>query len=55
MDVQDTKGSDLLGSQVSHYCIIDFLSKGGMGEVFVGYDEKLNRKVALKSIRASTS
>jgi serine/threonine protein kinase len=44
--------NDLLGTRISHYRIIDFLSKGGMGEVFVGYDEKLNRKVALKSIRA---
>ena len=42
---------DMLGKQISHYRIIDFLGKGGMGEVYVGYDEKLNRKVVLKSIR----
>lgn len=42
---------DMLGKRISHYRIIDFLSKGGMGEVFVAYDEKLNRKVVLKSIR----
>ncbi|HSQ35776.1 MAG TPA: serine/threonine-protein kinase [Candidatus Binatia bacterium] len=42
---------DLLGKQISHYRIIDFLSQGGMGAVYVGYDETLNRKVVLKSIR----
>ena len=31
--------SDLLGTRISHYRIIDFLSKGGMGEVYVGFDE----------------
>ncbi len=44
--------SDLLGTRISHYRIIDFLSKGGMGEVYVGFDEKLNRRVVMKSIRA---
>jgi len=43
---------ELLGTRISHYRIIDFLSKGGMGDVYVGFDEKLNRKVVLKSIRA---
>jgi tetratricopeptide (TPR) repeat protein/tRNA A-37 threonylcarbamoyl transferase component Bud32 len=43
--------NDLLGTRISHYRIIDFLSKGGMGDVYVAYDEKLNRKVVLKSIR----
>jgi serine/threonine protein kinase/Tfp pilus assembly protein PilF len=44
--------NELLGTRISHYRIIDFLDEGGMGELYVGYDEKLNRKVALKSIRA---
>ena len=42
---------ELLGKRISHYRIIDFLGKGGMGEVYAAYDEKLNRKVVLKSIR----
>jgi tetratricopeptide (TPR) repeat protein/tRNA A-37 threonylcarbamoyl transferase component Bud32 len=42
---------DMLGKRISHYRIIDFLGKGGMGEVYAAYDEKLNRKVVLKSIR----
>ncbi len=42
---------DLLGTRISHYRITDFLGKGGMGEVYAAYDEKLNRRVVLKSIR----
>jgi serine/threonine protein kinase/tetratricopeptide (TPR) repeat protein len=41
----------LLGKKIDHYRVIDFIGKGGMGEVYVGYDEKLKRKVALKAIR----
>ena len=37
---------------VSHYEILQPLGKGGMGEVFEGYDRTLKRKVALKAIRA---
>jgi len=41
----------LLGKRIEHYRVIDFIGKGGMGEVYVGYDDKLKRKVALKAIR----
>jgi serine/threonine protein kinase len=41
----------LLGKTIDHFLVIDFIGKGGMGEVYVGYDEKLQRKVALKSLR----
>jgi serine/threonine protein kinase/tetratricopeptide (TPR) repeat protein len=41
----------LLGKRINHFRVIDFIGKGGMGEVYVGYDEKLKRKVALKAIR----
>lgn len=36
---------------VSHYRVISKLGAGGMGEVWVGIDETLRRKVAMKAIR----
>ena len=41
----------MIGTTVSHYRIIGRLGQGGMGEVYVGFDETLARKVALKAIR----
>ncbi len=42
---------DLLGTTVGHIRIVERLAKGGTGEVYVGRDEQLKRKVALKAIR----
>ena len=36
------------GTEVGHYQIIDKIGAGGMGEVYLAVDTKLNRKVALK-------
>lgn len=40
----------LLGSTIGRIRLIDLAGKGGMGEVFVGYDETLERKVAVKCV-----
>lgn len=37
--------------RVGHYKIVSRIGAGGMGEVYLAHDEKLNRKVALKLVR----
>jgi tetratricopeptide (TPR) repeat protein/predicted Ser/Thr protein kinase len=41
---------DLLGQRIGHIRIVEFLARGGMGAVYVGFDEKLERRVALKVV-----
>ena len=42
------------GSSVGRYLVVGLVGRGGMGEVYAAYDPELNRKVALKLIRAQT-
>jgi eukaryotic-like serine/threonine-protein kinase len=42
----------LLGTSIGHIRILGELGRGGMGEVYVGVDDRLQRRVALKAIRA---
>lgn len=42
---------DLLGITIGNIRIVDHLARGGTGEVYVGFDEQLSRRVALKAIR----
>jgi len=41
-----------VGSTIGSYRIESRLGKGGMGEVYLGYDPRLDRRVAVKTIRA---
>ncbi len=44
----------MLGSKLSHYRVIEKLGAGAMGEVYRAIDERLERDVAIKVLRAGT-
>jgi serine/threonine protein kinase len=39
------------GQILSHYCIVDLIGSGGMGDIYLAEDQTLKRNVALKLLR----
>ena len=46
-----TAETDLIGQCIGDIQLVKLLGKGGMGEVYLGEDKQLQRKVAVKTIR----
>ena len=49
------KESTTINTNISHYRILSKIGAGGMGEVYLAQDTKLDRKVALKILPADVA
>jgi len=46
------ESSPLIGTLIGNVRITSFIGSGGMGEVFLGIDERLDRKIAVKTLHS---
>jgi serine/threonine protein kinase/tetratricopeptide (TPR) repeat protein len=55
--VEDISSAAMVGrgATIGRYLVLDMIGKGGMGEVYAAYDPELDRKVAIKVLRTSSS
>ena len=49
---QERKNTDFIGQKIGHIRVVEMLGRGGMGAVYKGLDDKLQRHVALKAVRS---
>jgi serine/threonine protein kinase/tetratricopeptide (TPR) repeat protein len=56
-DHPSTQDPDVLprGASIGRYVVLGLVGRGGMGDVYAAYDPELDRKIAVKLLRARTS